>query len=573
MSAVFTAGMSAEIIAAAEIAAAAEAAATAAAAAEATAATTALAAEAVPLIAEAAPVLTEAASVAPEAGSILEASAMPPPPAEPLPPAGLEQLPSAGQPPAPTLDYVEPAVTPAQTPQPAPTPQGQPQMQQVNSMQSNAFNSEVRPGMELTDTGFQPAPEGMQQPSGLEQIKTAPGSGPSPSPAPGQGGTLNANGTVTMPDGSTVPWEQYSQSQGFDPSIKPPVEGGNPFLQGAKDTLEWMDKNPFKTGAAAYMGLQATGMLNQKSNAGVTPQPKKFNNQYSLSPNFQGGPYSEPNVYKPRYAAGGITQINGPVEQMSANALGGNTNMYPQSQQEHTNFATPTQMPASAEVTMDNQYAGVTMAQGGIARYAEGDEVEESPSSRRRYRGDLMGTLDKYNTMITGKPASMPSGKADPYTGATGIVEDTDTDTRYQDAFTAAQTRLKKAGQRANVDVAALPTGIKAGTLSMPTRQGASGGIMQASLGSYASGGNPRLLKGPGDGMSDNIPATIGGKQPARLADGEFVVPADVVSHLGNGSTEAGAKKLHQMMDKIRMDRTGKKKQAPAVKAGKYIPK
>ena len=107
----------------------------------------------------------------------------------------------------------------------------------------------------------------------------------------------------------------------------------------------------------------------------------------------------------------------------------------------------------------------------------------------------------------------------------------------------------------------------------MPTQQAAGGGIMQASLGSYAAGGNPRLLKGPGDGMSDNIPATIGGKQPARLADGEFVVPADVVSHLGNGSTEAGAKKLHQMMDKIRMDRTGKKKQAPAVKAGKYIPK
>jgi hypothetical protein len=160
-----------------------------------------------------------------------------------------------------------------------------------------------------------------------------------------------------------------------------------------------------------------------------------------------------------------------------------------------------------------------------------------------------------------------------PYTGATGIVDDTDAETRYQDAFTAAQTRLKKAGQRANVDVAALPTGTKAGALSMPTRQGASGGIMQASLGSYAAGGNPRLLKGPGDGMSDNIPATIGGKQPARLADGEFVVPADVVSHLGNGSTEAGAKKLHQMMDKIRMDRTGKKKQAPAVKAGKYIPK
>ena len=72
---------------------------------------------------------------------------------------------------------------------------------------------------------------------------------------------------------------------------------------------------------------------------------------------------------------------------------------------------------------------------------------------------------------------------------------------------------------------------------------------------------------------SDNIPATIGNRQPARLADGEFVVPADVVSGLGNGSTEAGAKKLHSMMDKVRIGRTGKKKQAPAIKADKYIPK
>jgi hypothetical protein len=96
------------------------------------------------------------------------------------------------------------------------------------------------------------------------------------------------------------------------------------------------------------------------------------------------------------------------------------------------------------------------------------------------------------------------------------------------------------------------------------------GGI--SSLGSYASGGNPRLLKGPGDGMSDNIPAVIGGKQPARLADGEFVVPADVVSHLGNGSTDAGAKQLYKMMDRVRQSRTGKKKQAPQVNPAKAMP-
>jgi hypothetical protein len=97
----------------------------------------------------------------------------------------------------------------------------------------------------------------------------------------------------------------------------------------------------------------------------------------------------------------------------------------------------------------------------------------------------------------------------------------------------------------------------------------ARGGV--ADLGGYSDGG--RMLKGPGDGMSDSIPGVIGGKQPARLADGEFVVPADVVSHLGNGSTDAGAKKLYAMMDRIRQARTGKKKQAPAIKTDKYLPK
>ena len=73
-----------------------------------------------------------------------------------------------------------------------------------------------------------------------------------------------------------------------------------------------------------------------------------------------------------------------------------------------------------------------------------------------------------------------------------------------------------------------------------PAQPMAAGGIAHGGLGGYSDGG--RMLKGPGDGMSDSIPATIGEKRPARLADGEFVVPADVVSHLGNGSTEAEAR-------------------------------
>jgi hypothetical protein len=109
---------------------------------------------------------------------------------------------------------------------------------------------------------------------------------------------------------------------------------------------------------------------------------------------------------------------------------------------------------------------------------------------------------------------------------------------------------------------------------SLDPENAAQGGIMRANtLGGYAAGGNPRLLKGPGDGMSDNIPATINGRQPARLADGEFVVPADVVSHLGNGSTDAGAKILHHMMTQVRKERTGNPKQGKQINPNKFIPK
>ena len=96
----------------------------------------------------------------------------------------------------------------------------------------------------------------------------------------------------------------------------------------------------------------------------------------------------------------------------------------------------------------------------------------------------------------------------------------------------------------------------------------AKGGM--SDLGSYSDGG--RMLRGPGDGMSDSIPASIDGKQPARLADGEFVVPSDVVSHLGNGSTDAGARQLYKMMDKVRTARTGRKSQGKQINPKKYMP-
>ena len=126
--------------------------------------------------------------------------------------------------------------------------------------------------------------------------------------------------------------------------------------------------------------------------------------------------------------------------------------------------------------------------------------------------------------------------------------------------------------------VQAAPTGDvvpKNATQFLPEVKAAGGGMMAggiSTLGGYSDGG--RLLKGPGDGVSDSIPATIGGKQPARLADGEFVIPARIVSEIGNGSTEAGAKKLYAMMDRIQGARKKSIKNVAAnTKADKYLPR
>ena len=97
------------------------------------------------------------------------------------------------------------------------------------------------------------------------------------------------------------------------------------------------------------------------------------------------------------------------------------------------------------------------------------------------------------------------------------------------------------------------------------------GGTRELAMGGMAMGG-PNYLAGATDGMADLVPATIGGTQPAALSDGEFVVPADVVSHLGNGNSDAGAKELYAMMDRVRDERTGTTKQGPEINPTKMMP-
>ena len=315
-------------------------------------------------------------------------------------------------------------------------------------------------------------------------------------------------------------------------------------------------------GGAALPFLTAN--QKQKTPAGYTEDEyDRYLKSFRMSPDYQAYEAPRPNPYYqaqyPTYAAeGGIMELaeGGPVERMSQmnmaiNPQGG---LYPQGMIDKTQYSLPTQRPTSMEVL--DAGAQRTFAEGGIARYRNKGQVNV-----------LQDYIDRQEQQMSPLPrtAGMPDG---------GIYRDTDVDTARKDALTAAMIRLGKVGKGAGIKTLALPkTSVKGlGDISGATRdvtEAAKGGVM-SHLGGYSDGG--RMLKGPGDGMSDSIPATISGKQPARLADGEFVVPADVVSHLGNGSTDAGAKKLYGMMDKIRKSRTGKKKQAPAVKASKYMP-
>jgi hypothetical protein len=327
---------------------------------------------------------------------------------------------------------------------------------------------------------------------------------------------------------------------------------GAQVAKGLPQTATVLSNNP-----GAVLSVAAPLLQEDPAGAPAGYQEDEYDRRlkgFRLGSNYQAAEPTQPNpYYQAQYAAGGVTQINGPVERMSANALGGNTNMYPQSQQEHTNFATPTQMPASAEVTMNNQYRGVTMASGGVAGYASRGRVNVAQDYLDRQEQQQMSHLPE----SVGVPR-------------TGVFRDTDVDTAKKDALSATLIGLNKKRKAAGMKGLTLPKTAIKGLGQFDVEEAADGGTMRYNLGGYSDGG--RMLKGPGDGMSDSIPASIAGKQPARLADGEFVVPADVVSHLGNGSTDAGAKKLYSMMNKIRKARTGKKKQAPAVKASKFMP-
>jgi hypothetical protein len=280
----------------------------------------------------------------------------------------------------------------------------------------------------------------------------------------------------------------------------------------------------------------------------------------------------------------------GPVEAMSnANALGANTG-YPQADIGGHAYATPWQTPMSQNVVHGAADTGVNSMTGEMNEFANGG-ITGSGNLDLHIPLDLGGGgggfggagVNGYQATGSGNSTQTPfSGQNNTAGGGFGSQMG---GMPYDptNSFPAPNNQPQGTKAFSGNPQEALKTLFS--TLGGQPQQNislqmATGGLAAAyaaggmsHLGDYSDGG--RLLKGPGDGVSDSIPATIGGKRPARLADGEFVVPARIVSELGNGSTEAGARKLYAMLDRVQAARKksiGKGKVAKNSRADKFLP-
>ena len=330
--------------------------------------------------------------------------------------------------------------------------------------------------------------------------------------------------------------------------------GGGGGISGLLDTAGSYLPETTAGKVALGGGLGLAALMAQERNKYGVPEAEKYTgplSKFSYNPNTYKPDLVAPpvNPYQARYASGG------PVEMMSNQAAMGANTMYPMANMATSSFATPYQTPQSTNMLAnmapsgggavnmmsgEPSMQGTRMASGGrVPRYGNGGFLNEVFGDAAQLVGDAGAGIGQF----VENAGEGRIGLNKPDRGGYQAEN-------YQNPYSLSNYRSSDVSQ------------------NVYNPQYASGGI--ASLGSYSDGG--RMLKGPGDGMSDSIPARIGRKQEARLADGEFVVPADVVSHLGNGSTDAGAKQLYSMMDKVRTARTGRKSQGRQIKPHRYMP-
>lgn len=369
------------------------------------------------------------------------------------------------------------------------------------------------------------------------------------------------------------------------------------------------NENPKTALSLALAGMQL--MKPKTPKVGNAPQyirPYTNARTARANPNFyspySGGSTAERNYFTgglqaqpvQRIAGGGLTgfAVGGPIETMSAmNAVGENLG-YPQSQYQTDIYSNPNvQRPQamnmiapSGDVSVDQYTGEQKFADGGSTggyQYSydpvtqQFSQLNDPVADAVQQTASQMGNSGGLGS-IYGYGGQQPAQKPKPFVPVvTGGV---------------AQPAMQQVAQ-APVQQQVQQTPINIPEYKSPEQQLGLGGFYDymnqqlagmrgqqkmaagglSHLGGYSDGG--RLLRGPGDGVSDSIPASIGNRQPARLADGEFVVPARIVSELGNGSTEAGARKLYAMMDRVQHARrksSGKNKVALNTRADRHLP-
>jgi hypothetical protein len=394
------------------------------------------------------------------------------------------------------------------------------------------------------------------------QINTA-AMPPAPSTPP-SGPMPNVNITPSSADAQASAEYYRNALQNAPQTVGGPESGGimeqlknftDPLTSGFNKAMDYAKENPKTTAAGLYA---LSKMTERKPSGGEKYAGSSFRHEDFNAPMMNPLLYGANGGIMSSYADGG------PVEQMSnMNAIGGNE-MYPMANIPRLEYANPVQQRPVSENIMTMGGDTPTDPYTGQLKFAKGGTTDDDNG------------MSRFRRQLAKQEAEREALGESLYSHARAKVEDRGIVSRplsesSTDPYSASINRMKKAHQVAGIKMQEMPK------LNMPesfsVTEAAGGGIMRGDLGGYSDGG--RLLKGPGDGVSDSIPAVIGNKQPARLADGEFVVPARIVSELGNGSTEAGARKLYAMMERIQKGRkksVGKGKVAVNSKADKHLP-
>jgi hypothetical protein len=379
--------------------------------------------------------------------------------------------------------------------------------------------------------------------SGLMALKPKPFVAPTPKTNPyyiakytPPGGFDTVNNRFTTP---------ASYSGSYSPTY---MAGGGPVDD--QEARPYYGESP-NTGGAGGPGRKAIYSSDVNSDAaGLGP--------YSSAAG--GGPYSD------AAGDGPNENIATGIEKLFENADADTLKRYTKAKNSAKQAAAIKKLQLAANAA--KQYDDVNAAEGGVIGYAMGGGIPDAQYYQDLIAGsqpqqDTQPNADEMNAYIQ-KYAAMASPKP-----PIATVPFTPDSSGY--GYDPVRQMYTAPTPPTPVTVAPLQqeyTGEGGGSAM------ASGGLagLHHQTNDYAAGG--KLLRGPGDGMSDSIPAVITGKVPQRaaLADGEFVVPADVVSHLGNGSTEAGSRHLYKMMDRIRKARTGNSKQGKQINPSRYLP-